>query len=38
MACLFTQTTTGDDGFPVRDPDSSTYLATFDPAERFGHW
>jgi hypothetical protein len=37
MACLFTQTTTDDDGFPVRDPGSSTYLATFEPAERFGH-
>jgi hypothetical protein len=36
MACLFTQTTTDDDGFPVRDPGSSTYLATFDPAEPFG--
>ena len=36
MACLFTQTTTDDDGFPVRDPGSSSYLATFDPAERFG--
>ena len=37
MACLFTQTTTDDDGFPVRDPGSSTYLAAFDPAEPFGH-
>jgi hypothetical protein len=37
MACLFTQTTTDDDGFPVRDPGSSSYLATFEPAERFGH-
>ena len=36
MACLFTQTCTDDDGFPVRDPGSSTYLATFEPAERFG--
>jgi hypothetical protein len=36
MACLFTQTTTDDDGFPVRDPGSSSYLATFDPADRFG--
>ena len=36
LACLFTQTTTDDDGFPVRDPGSSTYLATFDPAGRFG--
>ena len=36
LACLFTQTTLGDDGRPMRDPASSTYLATFEPAERFG--
>jgi hypothetical protein len=36
LACLFTQTTTDDDGRPVRDPRSSSYLATFDPAARFG--
>jgi hypothetical protein len=36
LACLFTQTTTDDDGYPVRDPGSSSYLATFDPAARFG--
>jgi hypothetical protein len=36
LACLFTQTTVDQDGFPVRDPGSSSYLATFDPAERFG--
>ena len=36
MACLFTQTITDDDGCPVRDPGSSSYLATFDPASRFG--
>ncbi len=36
VACLFTQTSTDDDGLPVRDPGSSTYLATFEPAERFG--
>ena len=36
LACLFTQTTIEDDGRPVRDPASSTYLATFEPAERFG--
>ncbi len=36
LACLFTQTTLDGDGRPVRDPDSSTYLATFEPAERFG--
>jgi hypothetical protein len=36
LACLFTQATTGGDGHPVRDPHSSSYLATFEPAERFG--
>ena len=36
LACLFTQATTDDDGRPVRDPQSSTYLATFEPAARFG--
>ena len=36
LACLFTQTTADEDGFPIRDPGSSSYLATFEPAERFG--
>jgi len=36
LACLFTQTTLDQDGRPVRDPHSSSYLATFEPAERFG--
>ena len=36
LACLFTQTTVDDDGRPVRDPGSSSYLATFDPAADFG--
>ena len=36
MACAFTQTTTGDDGYPVRDPASSSYLATFAAAADFG--
>jgi hypothetical protein len=36
MACAFTQTTTDDDGCPVRDPASTTYLATFAPAAEFG--
>ena len=36
LACLFTQTTTDDDGWPVRDPRSASYLATFEPAGRFG--
>jgi hypothetical protein len=36
LACLFTQTTLDEEGRPVRDPRSSSYLATFEPAERFG--
>ena len=36
LACLFTQTKVDDDGHPIRDPASSSYLATFEPAERFG--
>jgi hypothetical protein len=36
LACLFTQTTVDADGFPVRDRLSSSYLATFEPAGRFG--
>jgi hypothetical protein len=36
MAVAFTQATVNEDGFPVRDPGSSSYLATFAPAARFG--
>jgi hypothetical protein len=36
LCCCFTQTTTGEDGRPVRDPGSSSYLATFAPAAPFG--
>ncbi|HEY5356255.1 MAG TPA: ISKra4 family transposase [Streptosporangiaceae bacterium] len=35
LACLFTQTTLDAGGRPVRDPGSSTYLATFAPAAQF---
>lgn len=35
LACLFTQTRVDDKGRPVRDPDSSSYLATFAPAAEF---
>ena len=33
---MFTQTRVDDDGYPVRDPDSSSYLATFEAAAAFG--
>lgn len=36
LGCMFTQTRPDGEGRPVRDPGSSTYLATFEPAERFG--
>lgn len=36
LAVAFTQTTCDQDGYPVRDPASSSYLATFEPAARFG--
>ncbi len=35
LACLFTQTTIDEQGRPVRDPDSTSYLGSFAPAERF---
>lgn len=38
LAVVFTQTKLDDDGYPVRDPDSSSYLATFEPAESFGRY
>jgi len=36
LCCAFTQTTTDEDGRPIRDPASSSYLATFAPASEFG--
>lgn len=36
LGCLFTQTGLDDRGRPVRDPASSSYLATLGTAERFG--
>ena len=35
LACLFTQTTLDDHGQPVRDPDTASYVHTFDPVEQF---
>ena len=35
LACLFTQTKLDEDGRPVRDPDTSSYVHTFDSSERF---
>ena len=36
LGCAFTQTSVDDDGLPVRDPGSTTYLAGLLPADRFG--
>jgi hypothetical protein len=36
LAVAFTQTAAGEDGRPVRDPASSSYVATFAPAAAFG--
>ncbi len=36
LCCCFTQTSTDEAGRPVRDPASSSYLATFAPAAEFG--
>lgn len=35
LACLFTQTTIDEQSRPVRDPDSTSYLASFAPAAEF---
>ena len=36
LGCVFTQTTTDKDGRPVRDPESTSYVAAIEPAEQFG--
>ena len=36
LAVFFTQDKLDDDGYPVRDRDSSSYIATFEPAAAFG--
>jgi hypothetical protein len=35
LAALFTQTTLDEQGRPIRDPDSTSYLASFAPADQF---
>jgi hypothetical protein len=35
LAALFTQTRTDENGRPVRDPDSTSYLATLEPVDHF---
>ncbi|MGH3287494.1 MAG: ISKra4-like element ISDesp4 family transposase, partial [Streptosporangiaceae bacterium] len=36
LAVFFTQSGLDDDGYPVRDRESSSYIATFEPASVFG--
>ncbi len=36
LGCVFTQTTWDEDGFAIRDPDSTTYTAAIETAEEFG--
>lgn len=36
LGCVFTQTTTDAEGRPVRDKDSTSYVASIEPAEPFG--
>ncbi len=36
LAVFFTQDDVDDDGYPVRDRDSASYIATFEPAATFG--
>lgn len=36
LGCVFTQTTTDADGFPVRDPGSTTFVGAIETAEVFG--
>lgn len=35
LAACFTQTKTDENGYPTRDPDSTSYVATLDPVETF---
>lgn len=36
LGCVFTQTTTDAKGFPVRDPDSTSFVGAIESAEDFG--
>jgi hypothetical protein len=36
LGCVFTQTTTDEEGNPLRDHQSTTYMGSFEPAESFG--
>ena len=36
LGCVFTQTTWDEEGYPIRDPDSTTYTGAIETAEAFG--
>lgn len=36
IGCIFTQTTTDPDGFPIRDPETTTFVGAIETAEQFG--
>ncbi len=36
LGCVFTQTTWDQEGYPIRDPDSTTYTGAVETAEEFG--
>ena len=36
LGCVFTQTKWDEAGYPIRDPDSTTYTGGIEPAEEFG--
>jgi hypothetical protein len=36
LGCVFTQTGWDEEGFPIRDPDSTTYTGAIETAEEFG--
>jgi hypothetical protein len=36
LGCIFTQTTWDEEGHPIRDPDSTTYVGAIEPADPFG--
>ncbi len=36
LGCVFTQTSWDEEGYPIRDPDSTTYTGAIETAEQFG--
>ena len=37
LGCVFTQTSVDKDGWPIRDPDSTTYVGAVEIADEFGY-